>query len=90
MFMMFGEDFFKYVFVEKRTCHVHDDFKPQFVYNRHEWNCEYENMISNSLALRAKCKVSQTSFGRVGLLIEPIIPSSFLFLKTGSPQFSTL
>ena len=78
MFMMFGGDFFEYVFDEKRTCHVHDDFKPQFVYNRHEWNCEYEILFPIPLALPAKCKVSQTSFGRVGLLIEPIIPSSFL------------
>ena len=54
MFMMFGEDFFEYVFDEKRTCHVHDGFKPQFVYNRHEWNCEYENMISNSFGFTSK------------------------------------
>ena len=52
--MMFGEDFFEYVFDEKRTCHVHDGFKPQFVYNRHEWNCEYENMISNSFGFTSK------------------------------------
>lgn len=50
---MFGEDFFEYVFDEKRTCHVHDDFKPQIVYNRHEWNCEYEN-ICNSFGFTSK------------------------------------
>ncbi|XP_022784020.1 uncharacterized protein LOC111324674 [Stylophora pistillata] len=51
--MMFGEDFFEYVFDEKRTCHVHDDFKPHTVYNRHEWNCEYEN-ICNSFGFTSK------------------------------------
>lgn len=51
--MMFGDDFFEYVFDAKRTCHVHDDFKPQIVYNRHEWNCEYEN-ICNSFGFTSK------------------------------------
>lgn len=48
MTMMFGGDFLEYILDEKKTCHVHDDYKPQFVYNRDEWSSEYDTMIAAS------------------------------------------
>lgn len=45
MTLMFGDDFLEYSLDIKKTCHVHDDYKPKFVFNRAEWLSEYENMI---------------------------------------------
>lgn len=46
MTLMFGQDFFEYTFDEKKTCHVQDDFQPEFQYNREEWFCEYAHMAT--------------------------------------------
>ena len=46
MTLMFGQDFFEYTFDEKKTCHVQDDFQPEFKYNREEWLCEYADMAT--------------------------------------------
>lgn len=82
MFMMFGEDFFEYVFDEKRTCHVHDGFKPQFVYNRHEWNCEYENMISNSFGFTSKMQ------GDLKVFQQQKMPSKFSKAIQNQPEIA--
>ena len=46
MTLIFGDDFLEYT-LDENTCHVHDDYKPKFVYNRDEWLREY-NMIAAS------------------------------------------
>lgn len=56
MSMMLGEDFFKYTLDVKKTCHVHDDCKPKFVYCRDEWHSNYNHMIEDSSAVTNKDK----------------------------------
>lgn len=45
MSLMFGEDFLQYSFDKKKTCYVHSDFQPQFVYRREEWISEFDDML---------------------------------------------
>lgn len=56
MSMMHGDDFFEYSLDVKKTCHVHEDFKPTFVYNIEEWNSEYHHMIANFSAFSSEEK----------------------------------
>lgn len=44
MTMMFGGDFFKYDYDDKKTCFVVDESMPTFVYNREEWASEYAHI----------------------------------------------
>lgn len=58
---------------------MHDDFKPQIVYNRHEWNCEYEN-ICNSFSFTSKMH------GDLKLFQQQKMPSKFSKAIQNQPE----
>lgn len=63
MCLMFGGDFMDYSLDKKKTCYVHEDCKPQFVYKRAEWLAEYDDIIgSDGMAITNTCADGKSKF----------------------------